>query len=73
MPLKVEYEFLSYWVVVRYIIIMIIVIISEHRCVSGNVICTLHALAHLILMKTCEVSAVCYPYSTYEEAEDLGG
>ena len=52
---------------------MIIVIISEHHCVSGDVICTLYALAHLILMKTCEVSAVGWPYFTYEEAEDLGG
>ena len=40
---------------------------------SGDVICTLYALAHLILMKTCEVSAVGWPYFTYEEAEDLGG
>lgn len=52
---------------------MIIVIIAEHHCVSGDVICTLYALAHLILVKTCEVSAVCCPYFTYKEAEDLGG
>ena len=53
LPLKMGYEFSILWVIVRcYIMVMIIVTISEHLCVSGNVICTLYTLARLILTKT---------------------